>query len=293
MVNLYKKKAGVALVSVLLILAVMVTLIASMVEDQFISARQTSFQLIDELAYVENLQVETWAFEALIKQSAELYESDFLSETWSTEPFLLDADIKKKGVINDLQGKFNLNNLQGVNQQLWLPVFKRLLQVLDIDDTGDLTFFSDNVVKKVKSQKFSAIEELLLVEGINDIAFQKLLPHITVLKEANTKVNLNTASLELVQSILPNGLTSGFADQLVLLRLESPFETIKELFESGLLAGVGDTLNNVVDIKSQYFELESVIKINDAEKIYKMGIERQVSSKEGVTFTILYRKRVI
>ncbi len=306
-----KHCSGVALVAVLLMLSVMVTLLAFMVESQFLSVRQTNAQQIDELSVLESSHAESWGQGLLTKADRKAYEADRLVGTWATEALKIEKDVQKNATLSDLQGRFNLNNLAGEKQAGWLPIFQRLLKALDLEEglafaiidwvdedenpknangAEDNDYLAETPARKAANQPFSNVEELLLVKGIDEKIFKALLPHISVLDEKDVKVNMNTATLYVLKAILPNGITSGIPERLVEVQKESGFETMQALLESEFMAGVGESLNDFIDIKSQYFEMLSRITIDKQQKKIQTGFKRELQ-EDAVAFSIIYRKR--
>lgn len=315
-----KNSHGVALISVLLMLAIMVTLISYMVESQFLSIRQANLQQVAELSLFENSQTEHWSKSQLIKNGAEqAYELDHLGEPWANESFEVSGDIDKSAFLSDLQSRFNLNNLSGTQQATWQPIFESLLEILEIDkaiadtivdwvdenqsistiDGAEDSYYESLVPPRLAAnQSLATIEELLLVKGVTEEIYQTLLPYVSVLEEDNVKVNVNTASEQLLEAIRksPQNASGGSvsnvsATQFVGDREAQPFISVEDVIASDFFAGV-TSLNEIIDIKSQYFEMESSIKINDLEKHFRTGFKREVET-DSILLTVIYRKRLI
>ena len=311
-----KNACGVALVSVLLMLAIMVTLISYMVESQYLSIRQANLQQFDELGLFENSQAEQWGKNKLIKNDVEQgYESDHLGELWSNERLDVSGEINKSASLYDIQSRFNLNNLSGQQQSTWKLIFENLLEILEIDkavaDTvvdwidqdqaittidgaEDSYYESLNPPRLAANQVLSTIEELLLIKGIAEEVYITILPYVSVLDENDVKVNVNTASEQLLQAIRknPQNLNNSVsAAQFVIDRESQPYISVDDVLESDFFAGV-ENLNEIIDVKSQYFEMESLIDVHGFEKQFRTGIKRNVDTDKVVLSTI-YRKRVL
>lgn len=154
----YKQK-GLAIITVLLIVALMVTLIGFLVEQQHIYIRRVSNHNIAEQGYHIALGFEHWAKQELISDIDPL--KDYLGEDWALlgkepEPeeessFSLQTTGQKeeerkqlefelgdsKIKVVDMQGRYNLNNLiygnpaQRKQQQ---RIFMNLLEILGVDE---------------------------------------------------------------------------------------------------------------------------------------------------------------
>ena len=313
--KIFSNQSGVALISVMLLLAILVTLIAYMLESQYLIIRQTSLVADDEKSYLENMQLESWAINLLKKEKVvaeikEKFNRDVLTESWAEEKFdQKEGAISKSAYLIDLQGRFNINNLVQGRQQSWYNVFKRLLTVLEIDPNltdsivdwidedgnpisangaEDLDYLSQSPPSRTANQRISTTDELLNIKGITPEIFRVLAPHISAINDDNVKVNMNTATLEILKALLPNGQAGG-AEQFVELR-SNGFDSIEQVLQSDALAGSGDSLKSLIDVKSQYFEMNGLVKLNDSEKHFKSGIRRELIDGK-LKLAVFYRKR--
>lgn len=310
-----KFQGGVALVSVMLLLAILVTLISYMLESQYVLMRQTGMQSSSEEAYLEGSYVESWALSMLIKPSSleADYASDFLEEPWSEEALdYKTTGMHTKANIIDLQGRFNLNNLANGAGTEWYWVFKSLLNnlelnpniadvivdwvdldnnLININGAEDLAYLSESPSRRAANQYIRSIDELLLVKGITLDDYSILKPHITVIPNSNVKINVNTATLEVMKAILPNGANSGAPELFVNLR-SSGFNSISDLNSLNEFAGVGDNLDGLIDVKSNYFQVESDSTIDGVQRKFKYGLKREKVG-QTIKLSVIYRKREI
>jgi len=318
-INHYQQSSGVALVSVLLLLAVLVTLLSYMIENQFLSLRQASFVQQDMVSTWEGHQAYSWAISMLLKQQKNDYESDSLSEAWNTESFVFQGTGQIDASIVDLQSKFNLNNLseKSAHQDKWIDSFKKLLDLLSLDQdiaykvvdwidadslpypggsgAEDLFYTLLDPARRTANQNMASVEELLMIDEITLEVYQQLLPYVCVLPVHDTTVNLNTSSLELLQSIIPDGVSSGVLQQFVDEREETSLNNVTDL--NGFLSNfsvVSPPLNTFLGVNSEYFELASSSSIDDQSRQQHIGIKRQLEATTNeVKFSILYRKRML
>ncbi len=305
---------GVALISVMLLLAFLVTIIAYMLESQYLVIRQTSLQSVNESAYLENSYVESWAIASLTKEALdgksikESYQIDFLDEFWSQEGLSKDVGgLRLESQVTDLQGRFNVNNLEGGKTGQWYLIFNRLLQALDIPPTitdaivdwidsdqnpagingaEDQTYMSEVPARRAANQRMRSVEELLLVKGVTPEIYKVLLPHVTVIDKNDLKINVNTATLPVLQALLTNpGSAESFLGQR-----QSGFDSVEEIIQLPEFAGTGTSLQPIIDVKSNYFELKVTTASEKNKKTYFSGIQREVID-DKLEFTFIYRKR--
>ena len=168
------RQAGLALITVILIVALMVTLLGFLVEQQHLLTRRISNQNVAEQGYQYALGVSNWAARVLFEDKNR--GIDHLNEEWAKfgrppelesdgEGFSLttsssaDEEEEKLATINfgegvnlnykltDLQSRYNLNNLSNPDKTLLQrrkAIFTNLLTSLDIGDfdTREKMFFN-------------------------------------------------------------------------------------------------------------------------------------------------------
>jgi len=161
-----KRQTGVVLIVVILAIVLMVTLLAIMIEDQHIFIRRLGNQKVTEQGYQYTQGLNAWAEQVLHEDANRTV--DHLEEDWAkfgrpeeerseseSESFSLDrstaaaeeeADEEKatidfgidevEATIEDLQGRFNLNNLAAVGPQAAAQkrIFLNLLELLEVGE---------------------------------------------------------------------------------------------------------------------------------------------------------------
>lgn len=218
------RQRGVALLTALLIVAMAAIAASAISSAQFIDLRRVQNLLYADQAYEHALGVEDWGRGALLKDArhdqAANHHVDVLGETWSVA--LAPTEVeggKVQGQIEDLQSRFNLNNLlaspgdQGGAVALQLAYLQRLLQVLELDpelaqriadwldadvDTRypdgaeDLVYMRAKPGYRTGNGPMKDPSELLLVQGITPQVYARLAPYVTALPGV-TPINVNTA----------------------------------------------------------------------------------------------------
>jgi general secretion pathway protein K len=129
-----QRARGVALITVMFIMVLLTTLVVYLIEDEHLSIRRVSNQQESEQGFHIAVYAEQWA-RLTLENDARENRTDHLEEDWrTTTPVLRDGDTAGLRVeIEDLQGRFNLNNLANGRDQVWYPAFQRLLMVLDLE----------------------------------------------------------------------------------------------------------------------------------------------------------------
>jgi len=245
---------GVALITAILITALAGTVAAGLAWDSALDMRRTMVLLYRDQAYQVALGAESW-LQSILRQDLEDSDSDHLGEIWASDlPGLPIEGGEVFGRVEDLQGRFNINNLIGQDGEIDQPSleqFRRLLTALGIDprfagiaadwiDANQDAEFPDGAEDPIytglippyrtANQTLSNVSELAALEGIDKAIFDTLLPHIVALP-GRTAVNVNTATAAVLQS-LDEEMSAADVERLLAERAESGFADISGTFSS-------------------------------------------------------------
>ena len=275
---------GVALITALLISALAGTVAANLAWDSALDARRTMVLLYRDQAVQVAVGSEGWV-RTILKDDLAASTNDHLDEIWATEIPALPIDSEAVqgqiwGSIEDLQGRFNVNNLIGPDGQVdeaSLDQFERLLTALGLDprlagstvdwldpdqqetipDGAEDPLYSSLVPAYRTADRFiSNITELAAVDGMDPVSFEILLPHVAALP-GRTAINVNTATIPVLQSLGPN-ITLGDAEGLVSTRQEGGFIDYSNIFAPL----VDPRLVEQIAESSSYFQLKAVVQID-------------------------------
>jgi general secretion pathway protein K len=266
---------GAALLSVLLITALITIMAVSMVSRQQIDIRRTANVIEGEQAYYLAKGGERWAARLLIRDRNS-GPKDHLAENWAQGlPPVPVAGGMVSGVIVDLQGLFNVNNLLASDSILRdnsRSQFVRLLNfcqlepevmeaVVDwIDDDGDIGLAEDwaygnlDPPYRTANQPLISPSELLQVQGMNARGFQCLAPFLSTLP-AGTQININTAPAMIIAS-LTDDISPLEAEKMIARRPANGYATIADfLAEPELTAS--ELTENSLTLSSDFFLVQS------------------------------------
>ena len=345
-----QKQGGIVIIVVLLIVTLMVTLLAFMVEKQQLLIRRVTNQNVAEQGFQYAEAVNAWG-ERLLNDDANR-ESDFLTESWATfgqdleeELDVQDADgdgrrdsffpglssgeeeeeervvidIGFDGLeysIEDLQAKFNLNNLSARNPQFLESqkrIFLNLMEQLEIglDDVGQrerlygalLDWVDENDLENVDGgggtesgsygakktpyyaadQKLSSVGELKFIEGFDSDIISKLKPFVTVLPVDNTKININTASVEVISSlnsapVVDTASVTAFLAQREADGFRGFLSSDIQAAETAII-GVSPTgrraVNDMLQVNSQFYQINAKVTLGDYQYCMKTVVLRE------------------
>lgn len=288
------KEQGVALITVMLILALATILAVSMSSRQQINIHRSSNVFNFEQAYQYVLGAESWA-QQILKRDNKKNDSDNFKDDWALPlPVLPIEGGSMSGKIEDLQARFNLNNLvlNGKPQKLEVEKFKRLLRTLElnedlsaviidwIDDNEIVTFSGaeDNEYLNLSLPYRAAngvmqdVSELLLLKGFDFDSYEKLRPFVSVL-ESGTNINVNTASAEVLSS-LASSLTLDDARRIVADREKNIYKKIGDFLQQPLVNKAKITKDGL-SVDSDYFQLNSIAIIDRINVDYTTTFHRK------------------
>lgn len=219
-----------------------------------------------------------------------------------------DIDAFLSGQIIDLQSRLNVNNLvDGVKiSEVAFNAFTRLFEQLNLpvqelsvtaenlrlaalatagatSSTGTATATNTAASSNSASPLVPQRAEQLGWLGLSPATVAMLQPYVTVLP-TRTAVNLNTASLEVLQASIA-GIGRSDAQRLVTARARNPFRAIadaKALLGQDTVQ-LNDTENSVT---TRFFEVQGRLRVGAT-----MVVERSLVQRDGINVTTLWRER--
>ncbi len=270
--NKYHNHNGAALITSMLIVALVVTVVGALMLQERIALRRTVQVLNADQAVLYAQGVEQWAI-GLVKH-------DFDPEKNLIWPKVLPLTQIENGQISgllyDLQNRFNLNSLLLEEQ---ISAFQQLVLAVDseLGEAGaeKITDATRAWIKNKRSgyseledydayyaeqsppytaphRSMASISELRLVKGMTPELYNKLLPHVAVLPGVEHKININTATLPVLMSLNEN---LSFDDAISIIELRNElggFKTVEE-FTSHPLNETYKIKGTAITTDSQYF----------------------------------------
>jgi general secretion pathway protein K len=248
------------------------------------------------------------------------FAKDRLRENWEKQqakqlidvipiifPLLSIKGYEIKTIIYDMQARFNLNNLTQEEAQ---KDFKRLLHIslpqLTLEDREKLlaaikNWMSGNGRNLQEEQQVSAADrlahqevafstELLSVKGMTPAVFAALRPLISALP-AGTLINVQTAGQAVLMS-LSDTVDLAAAAALIQLRQKQAITSLPE-FLSRDFALNHQLSAEKITVVSQYFLVETRVRIEDQELVLYTLLERKPSPNKIEVNTIWQSKTPI
>ncbi|QGZ29304.1 type II secretion system minor pseudopilin GspK [Stutzerimonas stutzeri] len=287
-----KAERGVALITVLLVVAIVTVVCAGMIARQQLSIRGTANQAQARQAWHYALGGEALA-QSILRRDLRASGNgtgqppvDHLLEPWALPQPAYDLDEGQGQVqvrIEDLSGRFNLNSLVQQQQpnaaalaqfrrlllrlQISEPYAERLVDWLDSDQqpTGeygaeDNAYLLLDPPYRTAGRRLEDLSELRLLLDMRDEDFQRLAPHVATLP-ADTPLNVNTAGAMVLSSLADN-LSLSAAEALVQARRASGFRDVATFMAQPALGGV-QLEGTRVAVTSQFFQATSEVRLGD------------------------------
>jgi general secretion pathway protein K len=278
-----RRQRGVALVMAVLIVALATILAAEVGFRGYMDQRRTVNAFSLDQSFEIAMGGEAWASDALRRDKMQSAKTDDFTEEWATPipPIPLeDVGGEFEGQLEDLQGRFNLNDLvtfddSGVSTQNEPAVrrFERLLTLLEIEpkwagyiadwiDSDDNAGFPDGAEDPVytnlsppyraANMAITRASELLALPEFGAERYRKLAPFVTALPPGQP-INLCTASPELLDALNGDNREYSLAREAgKQTRAQRCFPSQSE-FETTLTAERKQELENMLGETSDYF----------------------------------------
>ncbi len=297
--SLRNRQRGVAVLTAMLIVTIGTIIAVNLMWQATLDLRRTESALAADQGLLLMQGAEAWAADILRQDQVDSPTSDNLSEPWATQlpPLPVDGGTIV-GKLEDLQGRFNLNNLikpDGTQNDLARQQFQRLLARLQLDpalagavvdwldaDTEvrfpnggeDVTYAGADPPYRTANSMITSPSELMAVTGFKRDIYTQLAPYVTALP-IGTKLNVNTASAVVLAS-LSDDIDISMAEGLVQQRNNGAFADIDKTFEGLVDPQVLKTIDGV----SQHFLLTATVTLGTNQLTMRSVLQRDAS---GIT----------
>ncbi len=302
--KIYSSQRGIALLTILVMVALATILAATIAKRQTNTAENTGYLMRQDQSLLYAKSAEAFFSELLIQDSDNGSSIDHLQENWAKPmPAFPVEDGFISGRLLDESGKFNLNNLLKADGSVddsarrW---FEKLLQrvglpaelsqaVIDWQDADDETTGAMGAESNyyqgldpsylASNTKFHQVEELKLVRGFEGKNYDLIAPYVTALPEA-TKININTAAPLLLASIDPKIDVKTVEQELKAKQAElTYFNSVEDLWKLNAFSGIEPQNKSDaaawLDNKSNYFTAQIEVVLSERKRQFTSAIMRK------------------
>lgn len=276
---------GVALLTVLLVVALATTLAVGMIRAQHLALQHAGGLFNQDQAWLYTQGAEDFVRDLLAEDFKEDRrrgaQTDYPGEFWSRPfpPFPVDGGMIRARVV-DMQGRFNLNRLWHDNapDKAASDIFERLLKNLGLPETltPALVDWMDSDTEPTGSDgaeddfysrleqpyrtanlPLSDVSELRLVKGFTPEVIARLQPYVCALP-ASALLNVNTADPVILAALSPT-LSSRTANDLSTQRPSKGWPSIDEFLRQPVFNGLEGTqktaLMTQISLNTHHFQL--------------------------------------
>ncbi len=280
---------GVALITVLLIVAICSLLATQLISEQHIQFRRTLNQLQGDRAFHYVLSAEEWGREILILD-ANANQTDNYNDDWAMQlpPMEVDGGMMLL-LAEDMHGRFNINNLvtNGVIDNQQVAIFQWLLENLSLDpnlvwplvdwlDKDDQLIGPSGAENDVYSQLTPPYrpanqaminpDELAAVQGYTPEVMAELIDHIVALPlDASGAASATMINVNFIAEPLLKALSVKMASAKVELVLQQAnddgFSSVSDFLtaiddENPGVTGLSNSIDQtLLSVQSEYFIL--------------------------------------
>jgi general secretion pathway protein K len=295
-----RRQKGVALIIALVLVALAAILATKLTFDGFMERQRTVGVLAGEQALQFGMGAEALAADILTQQSNPTLVT--LADPWAQPtqalPITPQSDPEGEpigtlqGSLEDMQGRFNLNNLGHyigtTPDPAPLAQFQRLLVAVGLEPkwaqmaqdwisanntssgvqalTGDSVYTQQNPPYRTGQYPMTSPSELMNLPGFGYERYRKIAPYVTVLPSAQTAINICTASAPVLESLADNlNGELGNAAALAAGRKTGCFpdmKTFSNILGAKAMASLGAT---TVATTSLYFRLTTHVRLGTSE----------------------------
>lgn len=315
MPNLAQKQRGIALITVLMILAIMVTIAATMTGRLTLSLKRTEGMIFSQSVY--------WYGQAAGDFGRMVLNQDFadsdvvsLDQNWALPDMVFPLENGNiAGEFKDLRSCFNLNALgvkdKGTIRATPVTQFQALLEAVgindyaaemiaestrdwvDIDDQSNAAQGAEDSIYQARAVAHLAgnnlmvdVSELRAVQGVGQKVFERISPYLCAIPTIEQKINVNTVKIDQAAILYAlfekdSSLELGDFTKLLEERPVSGWNKVDDFLASPILKNLNPSaeLKKQLSVTSEYFQLNGAAEFED--RVIAVQILFQMEEKKA------------
>ena len=300
-----KQQQGIALITILVMVALATILAATIAKRQAATAESTAYLMRQNQSLIYAKSAEAFFSELLVDDAENAAEVDHLQETWAQPmPAFPVEDGYVSGIIQDESGKFNLNSLvtaEGTvneNAKAWFELILKRAglpaqlseAVIDWQDENEIPSGSMGAESNYyqglpnaalpPNAKFHSVEELKLIRGFEENKYKLIESYLSAAPMQDSTVNINTASAFLLAS-MDEKLDVNAVQQLLDQRQANleHFSNVSELWALEPFAQVEaakrNVFNSLLGVQSNYFKAQIEVVLSERKRQFSSELVRR------------------
>ena len=300
-----KQQQGIALITILVMVALATILAATIAKRQANTAENTAYLMRQNQSLLYAKSAEAFFSELLVDDAENAGDIDHLQENWAKPmPAFPVEDGFVSGTLQDESGKFNLNSLVNADgtanpqAKVW---FEKLLvrvglpeklseAVIDWQDTDDETIGAMGAEASyyqglpqgylAPNSKFHSVEELKQVRGFEGQKYRQIADYVSAAPTSDSNVNVNTASAMLLASLDPK-LDVNTVQQVLQQRQANLeyFSNINDLWViepfTQVNTDVRNEVNDLLSVQSSYFKAKIEVLLSERKRQFSSDLVRK------------------
>ncbi|NND60221.1 MAG: type II secretion system minor pseudopilin GspK [Gammaproteobacteria bacterium] len=286
------------MITAIMVMALAAIWATSIATFGYLTQRRVTNLLRHDQAFLYALGGESWAHQ-ILREDLEAGPVDHLAEVWASPlpPLPVDGGTVE-GQLEDMQGRFNINNLvnpDGSPNEAAAGIFRRLLEqyqveptltayIVDwIDPDSEVGFpegAEDDVYTGLTpayrpgNGPMTSISELRAVNGVTTEIYETLQPHLAALP-IGTTININTATPELLAA-LSDDISPFDAQSMAEGRIDAPFDSPEEIRED-----VSPEVLPMLSVSSEFFRTTAIVTLGTTRVTMYSLLERDEAGMIG------------
>lgn len=293
-----QKQQGVAIIVALFIVALVATMAYLMMTSLQRDTERTDLIVRNTQAEMSAQGSILWAMNTLQSNWEKQQPKRMIDRMPVTSPIDTVNGFQVHSTIEDMQGRFNINNLAN---NVGLNEFVRLLQVIDPELNQEKAmaimqavivwvsrgapnhdynefYFAQAVPYRNAGRIMQTIAEFSMIKGITPKLYRSLLPYLSALPES-TKMNVQTALAPVLMTLSPS-MTTEMANQLILMRATQPFVSVDDFMNLDVIKN-NHIATDQITTTSSYFLVTTEVKIEDQRLVIYTLMQRVTKDKKA------------
>lgn len=279
-----RRQRGAALLIALVAVALATVLAVGLLESAQRGQARTEALVTGERAHQYAAGMEALVARSMARARAEGLDAALVDGAW-TEPFEVPGGFVQ-GRLLDQQGRFNLNALASQDAALAgraEAALERLLDALgqprsvaaELADwieggaavrsgsVGDFWYAAQQPPYRVPGLPLAHVSELRWLRSVDQSVYEALLPHVAALPDPVLRINVNTATDEVLAALF-DALDPEQARRVL---ADGPFSDRSQVIEHPLLAGqVTPEIVMLLDVTSRWYLAQARVVLKGIER---------------------------
>ena len=283
------RQRGVALITAIVVVAIATVLAVRIGTRAAMDLRRTAGLVALDQGWHVALGAEAWAIEVLNVDIRDSQELDHLGEAWAQPlpPLPVDGG-EVRGALEDMQGRFNLNNLINADHEpdtVNIERFQRLLLLVGaqprwaslmadwIDDdpqpgipegAEDGAYLAQNPPYRAANRPVATTTEMMALPGMTRDEFERIRPYVAALP-AGTTVNVCTAKAPVLAALVESGTDFGNQELLTANRRDGCFPEERDVLELFTDPTERQLLDRAISNDTHWFRAVTAVRIGTSE----------------------------